>query len=250
MAKRGRALNEDEKAQAISLAGQGHTVEQICEALGGLDKARVSGVIGSARSRKLIGPRPAKKESPVQKRATAPAAARPPVAPMASDDGEEWTPASAGMSAAFAAPGLRLEYKIERFAPPDGVLNTHPTPMSDQDIGQLYGSGSYRITKSGDGKIAMVRETTLATTFGKPKYPRASGAQGDGERPASWRQGWGGNHGDGESVRVPSRNPFSRHQHPPQLPAARESRLVRTSVPRRPMTLASEHPRTIAPRVT
>ena len=219
MAKRGRALNEDEKQQAISLAGQGHTIEQICEALGGLDKARVSGVIGSARSRKLIGPRPPKKGSPVRNIAAATPPARDAIAPAASDDGEGWMPASAGMSAAFAAPGLRLEYKIERFAPPDGVLNTHTTAMSDQDIGQLYGSGSYRITKSGDGKVAMVRETVLAKTYGVAKYPRASGAPVEGERPSSWRQPWGGGHGEGDGVRVPSRNPFNRHPHPPQAPS-------------------------------
>jgi len=209
-------FSEDDKAAMLSLSKEGLRSKEIQTHLPHLPTQRISGFL---RMHKAPGANPNPRstvlvrttaEAAPQVRAAAAAAAsgnvqassnplpfaaqpttaahhqsqpsaeydfRPTQTPMVTSGG---IPVSSGQ-------GQRLE--VERIIPQDGLLGVHPMSFLKDDIGRVYGSGTYRITtRSNSGQI-MTAEVPIAATYGPPLSPkRYSGREGQPDRsqPKLW----------------------------------------------------------------
>lgn len=92
-------------------------------------------------------------------------------------------------SGGFTSPISELKWTIERIQPSDGVLGIHSGPFSLEELGQLYGSGTYRITKQEPGKgnagIEWIRK--LGDNWGPPKAPKAGQSS---QQPQTFQRPW------------------------------------------------------------
>lgn len=179
-AKTSKKLTKEQKLQAIELARQGFSVGEVCRQLGCTDaEQRVAGVLVSARnSGKLSeipkGPTDGGSMPPPPAPPTPGAA--PAAAPVSSpDDGYAWTAAPPG-TGSFAHPAQTVKYLVERTNPQDGLVGSHSTPPSDDEIGNTYGSGVYTVVKQAAGKLPEHRQVHISQSFGPPKFPRRMGS--------------------------------------------------------------------------
>lgn len=109
------------------------------------------------------------------------------------------TPGSPGIG--YTGQAVRIE--VERVYPPDGFLGSHGTLTRDE-MGKIYGSGTYTLTRYEPGKQTMVAaNVVISPNFGEPRAPqrhqqeerpfsrfRQSQSQNEG---ASFRPGFGQN---------------------------------------------------------
>lgn len=167
-------LTAEQKAQVLDLASQGMATVAIARHLG-LHGSQVNGTVQNYR-RTNAGALPAPAPEPppgisenLEMAQTPPpepslqTAAQPvPVsAPMRpvplpasardagfSGGGRPVQVDSGGFTSSFS----ELRWTIERIQPQDGVLGTHYGPFTLEDLGQIYGAGTYRITKQEIGR--------------------------------------------------------------------------------------------------
>jgi hypothetical protein len=93
---------------------------------------------------------------------------------------------SGGFTSAFS----ELRWTVERTQPPDGVLGTHYGPFTLEDLGQIYGSGTYRVTKQEPGKgIGLEFTKKIGEGYGAPRSPKSS-ASAPQQPPALQRRPW------------------------------------------------------------
>lgn len=107
--------------------------------------------------------------------APVPAQVPPPAVPVGPQDSFSFK--NAGPSGNFLSPGQAIKYMIERLVPPDGLLGTHTGILTPDEMGRIYGEGTYRVTKNEPGKLPVVAEQVVAPSYGKPRYPRVAGEQ-------------------------------------------------------------------------
>ena len=153
--------------------------------------------------------------NPVPPAVSAPVAVAPthPVPPSVSRrDADSWGGGrpvqvdSGGFTSSFS----ELRWTVERLQPQDGVLGTHYGPFTLEDVGQIYGSGTYRITKQEPGKAAGIEWTRkISETYGPPKTPR-QGASQPGMPQRTFARPWE-QHEPGEGPTMPYRRPFFGH---------------------------------------
>ena len=111
------------------------------------------------------------------------------------------TPGSPGIG--YTGQTIRIE--VERVYPPDGFLGSHGT-LTREEMGKIYGSGTYTLTRFEPGKQTMVAaNVVIGTAYGEPRSPKRH--QEEQGYPSRFRMG--GQAGDGTS---PFRAAFSGHQ--------------------------------------
>lgn len=93
-----------------------------------------------------------------------------------------------GRSVVSASGGLsQTKYIVEREVPSDGLLGTHVGSFFTEELGQIYGSGIYVITKQEPGRPSQQFRQKVSESYGPPKFPKSMG--GAGGRPMA-RPGW------------------------------------------------------------
>jgi len=121
-------------------------------------------------------PMPAADPAPVHVAAPAPVAPMRPVSPPTRAVREaghigEGRPVQAD-SGGFVSSFGELRWTVERTQPQDGVLGTHYGPLAIEDIGQIYGSGTYKILKQEPGKVPIEYVKKIGESYGPPRCPR------------------------------------------------------------------------------
>lgn len=100
----------------------------------------------------------------------------------ANGEGFNWR---GGPGANFQFSQHAVKYVVERVVPNDGILGTHPHPFEVTDVGRIYGSGQYRVTKYEPGRPPVTSDIfTIAPTYGAPKMPGVPGERGSAAAPA------------------------------------------------------------------
>ncbi len=80
---------------------------------------------------------------------------------------------SGGRSVLGASGGLsQTKYIVEREVPPDGLLGTHQGSFFTEELGQIYGSGIYVITRQEPGKMPQQFRQKVSESYGAPKFPK------------------------------------------------------------------------------
>lgn len=231
-------LTPDQRSQVIALVDQGMRPVEIARQLG-LHGSQVNGTVQTYRRLHGVSspasvpppglsetssmpeqnpqaPMSAAAPAPQVPVASAPVPAAPmrPVSPPARSVREagnigEGRPVQAD-SGGFVSSFGELRWTIERTQPQDGVLGTHYGPLTIEEIGQIYGSGNYKILKQEPGKVPIEYVKKIGESYGPPRCPRipVSGAGGPGvvQRPGfrPWDRG-----GDSpEGPRPEFRRPF------------------------------------------
>lgn len=174
--EKNRKLTREMKDRVISLAAQGIDNRTICSEVGIQNINQVLGIVNSAKNRGLV-PRPDRPASKEQPAMTTPAPVQPrpmvqslPSAPAApSQDFDFKAVASPG---GYNYNGQSVKYLVERIAPQDGLLGTHTGTFEKDDLGRLYGEGTYRITKQEPGRLPMVAEVQIGGAYGRSRWPR------------------------------------------------------------------------------
>lgn len=89
-----------------------------------------------------------------------------------------------GGSGGFSNTSTAVKYTVERTVPPDGLLGTHYGSFSVDELGRIYGSGTYKVTKHEPGRsVPSEYVQTVSASFGEPKFPNAAGER----RPRGYR---------------------------------------------------------------
>lgn len=191
----GKRLTKEQKTQIISLCNEGKSVPEIARILE-VDAQRAAGVVASAKNRGLVR-RDAEIRSVGDDRPKVvdpgfqpvPTAAPPPAPTSPQPSASAQTPLQAGdpylwsqnpTSSGYGAP--MTTYQVERLIPKDGLLGTHNSSPSDDEVGRLYGQGTYRIARFENGRHPVYRELVIAESYGAPRFPRASGVSTSGGR--------------------------------------------------------------------
>lgn len=185
-------LTPEQREQIVSLSAQGMTPTEIGKQLD-INPLRVSGVVSHAvrtgslpsassgqraAARPPSPPPPPREPSPFPPAVSAPplevpmnpAPAPVPAASAPPADEHVWKAAS-GSADGFIHPTQVVEYKIERLEPKDGILEVSPAALDDAEIGNKYGSGTYRIWRRDGTRLPVFRDLVLAPTYGEPRYP-------------------------------------------------------------------------------
>jgi DNA-binding CsgD family transcriptional regulator len=227
-------LTAEQKAQVLDLASQGMATVAISRHLG-LHGSQVNGTVQNYRRTNAGAlpppdpvPPPGISENPemaqipppepslqvtVQPHVPAAAPTRPVPLPASARDagfsggGRPVQVDSGGFTSSFS----ELRWTIERIQPQDGVLGTHYGPFTLEDLGQIYGAGTYRITKQEPGKIAMEYTRKIGDSYGPsraPKMSSPSSAPGVVQRPGF--RPWEGRE-PGDPSQMPFRRPFFPH---------------------------------------
>ncbi len=188
----GKKLTKEQKGQVLQLALQSVSSAEIARQMN-VDVLRVSGTIRSATNSGLLpagtqaAPEsyvppsipPASASPPPLASAAAPPAAQP------GSDGYTWTADPSG--SAFAHPTQTVKYLVERFAPSnDGLVGSHTSSPSDDEIARKYGHGVYRISKQSPGKMPECREINVSKAFGEPRWPRDAESAPQPQRPGGY----------------------------------------------------------------
>lgn len=72
----------------------------------------------------------------------------------------------------FLGSGQTLKYLVERIVPPDGFMGSHAAPFSVEDLGRLYGEGTYKIVRQESGKYPFeLPPQVIGPAFGQSRYP-------------------------------------------------------------------------------
>lgn len=105
-----------------------------------------------------------------------------------------------GTSGGFMGAGQSVKYTVERVSPPDGLLGTHLGTFSIEELGQNYGSGTYKIIKY-DPAIKFPYEYVqkIAASYGDPRFPNqtSQNSSSGAARPFVARPWSGQNRGPG-----------------------------------------------------
>lgn len=192
-----RKATPEEAEQVISASLTGLTNAKIAADLG-LHGQVVNGIVASARN---AGKLPRKSATPVippveqglfepvtapdisaseevqmaaPQTPTTPAAAAPPVQPT--DDFAQGGRTVMGTPGGFVASSQGVRYSVERIVPADGMLGTHHGSLSTEELGQLYGAGTYKILRHDAGRAAPVEfiQKIAEFTYGPPKSGSSS----------------------------------------------------------------------------
>ena len=191
-------LTPEQRAQVLSLVDQGMSPVDIARQLG-LHGSQVNGTIqihrrlqassspspvpppgisenSSMPEQNPQAPMPAADPAPVHVAAPAPVAPMRPVSPPTRAVREaghigEGRPVQAD-SGGFVSSFGELRWTVERTQPQDGVLGTHYGPLAIEDIGQIYGSGTYKILKQEPGKVPIEYVKKIGESYGPPRCPR------------------------------------------------------------------------------
>lgn len=179
---RPRTATPNDKARILELAASGAKPVDIASELG-LSPLQVGGVMSSAMNRGQLERRP---NPAVAMQPPAP----PPNAAAAGPHGQSPSPdpPSPGVDAGFnfnrAAPspagggfsynGQTTRYLVERIVPRDGLLGVHPAPFGVEDLGKVYGEGSYLVTRQEPGRPSAAAEQIIGPSYGRPRCPRAA----------------------------------------------------------------------------
>ena len=204
-----KKIEPSEKEQIIELARQGVPNVTIARDLN-IHGHTVNGIIFNARKRGVLPHLPPKERPemsslppmppPVQMQppppftappaASAPPAAPPPlpvehhrpmytqpVPPPSNDDFTGGRPVMGG-SGGFTAAQQGVKYAVERMVPPDGLLGTHHGAFSIEELGQIYGEGTYRVTKHEPGRAVPVEYVQkIGPSYGGPRSPNSASNQ-------------------------------------------------------------------------
>jgi hypothetical protein len=189
-----KKLTSEDKEQILTLSREGLDVTSIARQLN-IHGHSVNGYVSTARRRGLLQPR-STQEFPVQQIVpetfmvdptqqpvvAAPVASAPPphmhsvpspqlqhqvVRDSGFTGGRPVVADSGGFS-----PGGELRWTVERIAPPDGVLGTHYGPFSVEDLGQIYGEATYKITRQEPGRPAIEFVKKIGPSYGMPRNPK------------------------------------------------------------------------------
>lgn len=194
-----RRINDADREQILSLHDQGVATTDISRQLD-IHGHVVNGVIRTAKQRGGTGIQPASRPPQAE---TPPMSERPNVAPSTApmqpvpqpsgyqpSDGFSGGRSVMGGSGGFNHTSSAVKYTVERTVPPDGLLGTHYGSFSVDELGRIYGSGTYKVTKHEPGR-AMPTEyiQVVSPAFGEPKFPNASGSPSD-RRSRTWRSAW------------------------------------------------------------
>lgn len=206
----------EQKEQILALAREGLDAGSIARQVG-LHGSQVNGIINTARVRGVLPPKspgglgfslpPETIPSEVPPMTVPPSGITPPAsaplqnvqahpAPQPShsnpDDfsgGRAVVASSDGMTGASSG----YTYTVERIAPSDGVLGTHYGSLTVDQIGQLYGEGTYKITRREANKPVAVEFTyKIGSNYGPSRAPNAAPrqAQAQPNRPY-YQRPWG-----------------------------------------------------------
>lgn len=97
-----------------------------------------------------------------------------PVPPPSNDDFTGGRPVMGG-SGGFTAAQQGVKYAVERMVPPDGLLGTHHGTFSIEELGQIYGEGTYRVTKHEPGRAVPVEYVQkIGPSYGGPRSPNSA----------------------------------------------------------------------------
>lgn len=78
-----------------------------------------------------------------------------------------------GSSGGFTSPSMDVKYTVERTVPPDGLVGSHLGRFSVNELGDLYGEGTYKILKYEPGRpvpIEFIQK--IAGNYGPTRHPR------------------------------------------------------------------------------
>lgn len=208
-----KKIEPSEKEQIIELARQGVANVTIARDLN-IHGHTVNGIIFNARKRGALPPLPPKERPdmsslppmppPVQMQPPPPFMAPPvasapppaaspqmapppvehhrpmytqPVPPPSSDDFVGGRPVMGG-SGGFTAAHQGVKYTVERTVPPDGLLGTHHGSFTNEDLGQIYGEGTYRVTRHEPGRaVPMEFNQKIGPSYGPPRSPNSAPSQ-------------------------------------------------------------------------
>ena len=229
----GRKLTKEQKDKVLQLALQETSATEIARQLN-VDVLRVSGTIRAARN---IGqlPRDTQTHSALVPPAPSvpPASAAAPPTAQPGNDGYAWTSDPGG--SAFVHPTQTVKYLVERFAPQnDGLVGSHTSSPSDDEIARKYGHGVYRISKQSPGKMPECREINVSKAFGEPRWPRDAESAPPPQRPGGypsrpWQRTMPPRGDEDDQDAAPSssvpRQPFYRRPMPPYEDRDRERTL-------------------------
>lgn len=193
-----RKLTQEQTDQIVSLAAQGQTAAEIAQQLN-IPVAQVSGKISYAVRVGEIPPskdtRPTPQPSPVPIAEPRPAAVpshgstsevpmqhQPSSLPV---DDQNWQ-SPGGSPDGFIHPTQVVEYKIERIEPKDGFLEVTGAFPSEHDLGNRYGSGTYRVWKREGTKAPVFKDIIIAGTYGEPRVPSRRPLEARPARPSSF----------------------------------------------------------------
>lgn len=189
-----KKLTPEDREQILALSREGMDITSIARQLN-IHGHSVNGFVATARRRGLIQPRSTQDFSPQQSVSETfmvdptqqPAVAAPatpvPHPPMHSVPSPQFQPQvvrdssfSGGRpvvadSGGFS-PGGELRWTVERIAPPDGVLGTHYGPFSVEDLGQIYGEATYKITRQEPRTTPMEFMKKIGPSYGPPRNPK------------------------------------------------------------------------------
>lgn len=81
-----------------------------------------------------------------------------------------------GASGGFSGGQSLVKYTVERVVPPDGLLGTHQGSFSVEELGQIYGEGTYKISRHEPGKtVAMEYQQKVGPSYGEARSPNNVG---------------------------------------------------------------------------
>lgn len=102
----------------------------------------------------------------------APELARPQQPPPIKPDFEGGRPVL-GSSGGFTSPSLEVKYTVERLIPPDGLLGAHYGRFAVEDLGKVYGEGTYKIHKHEPGRPMPIEYIQkIGPSYGQPRFPK------------------------------------------------------------------------------
>jgi hypothetical protein len=116
-----------------------------------------------------------------------------------------------GGSGGFSAPAQGVKYTVERMVPPDGLLGTHYGSFSVDELGQIYGEGTYKVTRHEPGRAVPVEFVQkIAASYG-PSRSNFTGSRPQASRPAFGQRPWDRSQEDpsNQGATPPMRSPYS-----------------------------------------
>lgn len=205
-----RKLTFEDKEQILSLSREGMDVTSIARQLN-IHGHSVNGYVAVARRRGLIQPRMTQElpipqsisetfmADPTQQPAvTAPivSAPHPPMHSVHSPQTQPQVQRDSGFTGGRPVvadsggfnPGGELRWTVERIAPPDGVLGTHYGPFSVEDLGQIYGEATYKITRQEPRTTPMEFVKKIGPSYGQPRNPKVHAQAATPGQPGTQQQ--------------------------------------------------------------
>lgn len=108
-------------------------------------------------------------------------------------DSVRWRSSGPGSPGGFQFSNQQIRYFVKRIIPNDGLLGTHAHPFEIDDLGRLYGQGTYELTRQEPGKLPQVSDPiSISQSYGRTRYPndrQDAAARNDGRRP--WERTYG-----------------------------------------------------------